>query len=82
MPSPVLNQIEETISQLSRKEQLWLIEKLAHHLREGSIKRDLPEPSTFESQLMTMSSDPEIQAELKKINQEFAITEVDGLESK
>lgn len=82
MPSPVLDQIEKTITRLSREEQLWLIEQLAHHLREGSIKRDMPEQSTFESQLVAMASDPEIQAELQKIDQEFAITEADGLEKK
>ena len=79
MPSAGLNQIEEAITHLSRREQLLLIEQLAHYLREGSMKGDTREESTLRSQLSTMASDPEIQAELHKIDQEFAITEADGL---
>jgi len=79
MPSTVLNQIEETISRLSRKEQLWLIEQIAHHLREGSTRSDIWERHTFKDQLVAMASDIEIQSELQRIDQEFAITEVDGL---
>mgnify|MGYP001066963636 CR=1 FL=1 len=41
MTSPILSQIEKTIGHLSRKEQLWLIERLAHRLREESVKTDI-----------------------------------------
>lgn len=81
MPSAVLNQIEETISRLSRKEQLWLIEQIAHHLREGSTRSDIWKRHTVKDQLVAMASDIEIQSELQRIDQEFTITEVDGLES-
>jgi len=80
MRSAVLNQVEETISQLSRREQLWLIEQLAHHLREGSMKIATRERPTFKDQFVAMASDPQIQMELQKIDREFAITEADGLE--
>ena len=76
----VLNQVEEMIEHLSRKEQLCLIEKLAHCLQDGSTKSDMPEQAVFESQLVAMAADPEIQAELHKIEQEFNVTERDGLE--
>ena len=71
----VLSQLEENIYELSLDEQLWLIERLAQHIRQGVVKKD-----NFEAQLMTMASDPEIQTELEVINLEFAITEADGLE--
>ncbi len=76
MPSAVLNQIEKTVSHLSRKEQLWLIEQLAHRLREDSPLKQ----TILEKQLAAMAADPEIQAELRRIEQEFAVTEANGLE--
>jgi len=79
MPSPVLDQIEKVIDHLSREEQLWLIEQLAHRLQKETMKSDTVEQVAFESQLASMATDPEIQAELKKIDQEFAMTEADGL---
>ena len=82
MLSPVLSQIEKTISHLSREKQLWLIEQLAHRLREDSMKSKIVEQAAFESQLAAMAMDPEIRAELKKIEREFAVTELDGLESR
>ena len=82
MPSQVLSQMEKTISQLSGKEQLWLIEQLAHRLRENLIKSDTVEESAFETQLVAMAMDPEVRAESQKIDQEFAVTESDGLENR
>ena len=82
MTSPILSQIEKTIGHLSREEQLWLIERLAHRLREESVKSDIVEQTAFKSQLVAMATDPEIRVELKRIDQEFAVTEADGLESK
>ena len=48
---------------------------------EIDINNILEEPCTLENQLAAMAQDPEIQSELKKINNEFAITELDGLEN-
>ncbi len=76
MPSPVLSQIEECIHQLPIDEQLWLIERVAHHIREHVMQQH-----TFEKQLAAMAADPEIQSELHKIDEEFSVTESDGLES-
>jgi len=79
MSSTFLSQIERTISRLSHDEQLWLIEQLAHNLRE--VESDAVEQAAFESQLAEMATDPEIRAELQEIDREFAVTETDGLES-
>ena len=76
MTGSTLAQLEERIIQLPLDEQLWLIERVTQHIR-GQIR----EQSTLDSQLATMAADPEIQAELSKIDQEFAETEADGLES-
>ncbi|MDZ7288453.1 MAG: hypothetical protein ONB44_00800 [candidate division KSB1 bacterium] len=80
MISIVLLEIENMIDRLSRQEQLWLIEKLARRLREDSINNNPPGRVDFHSQLMMMANDPEVQAELRKIEQEFSVTEADGLE--
>lgn len=75
MNPTVLYEIKNKINQLSYDEQLWLIEQLAHSLRESKLK----EKAILENQLAAMASDPEIQSELKKIDEEFVITESDGL---
>lgn len=69
----VLADIESQIAQLSQAEQILLIEKLAQCLRTG-------DQTAWEDDLAAMAADPEIQAELRQINQEFAGTEQDGLE--
>ena len=76
MNIPVLSQIEEHISRLSAEEQLWLIARVAQRLRAR-----LTTQSPAEAQLVAMAADPEIQAELRTIAEEFVHTEADGLES-
>jgi hypothetical protein len=76
MNMPVLTQIQENIDRLSSDEQLWLIEWLAHRVREKASVQ-----SVRESQLADMAADPEIQDELQKIEAEFAPAEADGLET-
>lgn len=71
-----LSQIEHKIIQLSREEQLLLVERIVHHLREENLK----EESLLESQLAAMAADQDIQTELQKINEEFTITASDGLD--
>lgn len=75
----ILNEIEQKISCLSHEEQLWLIERLVRQLREGAKNNKSSKPDFFDAQIAAMANDPEIQAELRQINEEFAITEVDGL---
>ena len=80
MTSPSLSQIEQFISLLSYEEQLWLVERIIHNLRLTPSSDNLrTQPQTFEQELSLMANDPAIQEELKAIEQEFAITEMDGL---
>jgi hypothetical protein len=72
-----LQELENRIAQLSRDEQLWLIERLAHRLRLAPSTAD----TTLEDDLAAMAADPDIQRELRAIEQEFAGTEGDGLEN-
>jgi hypothetical protein len=69
----VAPQLAERIVQLPLGEQLWLLEQLARRIREN-----LSQP-TWESQLLAMAADPEIQNELRQIDREFAGAEADGL---
>jgi hypothetical protein len=71
-----LQELENQITQLSRDEQLWLIERLAHRLRLTTSM-----PATMESELAAMAADPNIQRELRAIEEEFRGTESDGLEN-
>lgn len=70
-----LAQIERNIALLSRDEQLLLIEKIVNFLKRKDIRKN----KTIESQMEEMASDSQIQAELRNINEEFAVTEMDGL---
>ena len=72
-----LTTIETQISQLSRDDQLFLIERLAHRMREESTAGE----ATRESELAAMAADPEIQREVRSIAEEFSATEGDGLEN-
>jgi hypothetical protein len=70
-----ISQIEETFSSLSPDEQQFTIKKLSQHFRTNLSKQ-----TGIESQFEAMAKDTEIQNELKKINEEFAFVEDDGLE--
>jgi len=77
MSNSVLTQIEDGFKQLSTSEQLWLIERLVHHVHEATLK-----PSNdVDAQLALMAADPQIQNELRRIEQEFSYAEADGLET-
>jgi hypothetical protein len=76
MNMPILSQMEDRISHLSLAEQLWLMERLVQRIREKTVNTK----SQFESDLMTMANDPQIQNELQQIEEEFAFTEADGLD--
>jgi hypothetical protein len=70
MPASVLPQIEERITQLPVDERLWLIER-------ESIRKQ----HAFEAQFVAMAADPDIQREIHQIDEEFAVTEADGLDT-
>jgi len=76
MNTIAITQLEETISRLSLKEQLLLLERLIQRLRQHLFATE----DNRNNQLAAMANDPQMQQELKMINEEFAITELDGLD--
>ena len=79
--SPILLEIERSIRALSADEQLWLLERIAHELRQKTQISVLPFTTLdIEKQLADMANDPAIQVELVAIEQEFGLAEMDGLE--
>ncbi|MBI2367656.1 MAG: hypothetical protein HYV01_22005 [Deltaproteobacteria bacterium] len=71
----VLSELEAHIDQLSVAEQLALLEYVAQRLR-----KNLGAQSDLENKLVLMAADPDIQRELREINEEFASMEADGLD--
>lgn len=76
MNQPSISQIEKDILQLPVDEQLRLISKLAQHIS-GNITKQ----HAMDEQLAAMASDEDIQKELKQIDEEFRVSESDGLEN-
>ena len=62
-----LSQVEQQINQLSKPEQLWLIERIIHRMR----NQDQSDQGKMENRLYEMASDQEVQNELKEIEKEF-----------
>ena len=77
MNDSVVTQIEDSFNQLSISEQLWLIERLVHRVHEATLNSR----SDLDEQLALMANDPEIQNELRNIEEEFSHAEADGLEA-
>lgn len=77
MSNPILTQIEDGFKQLSTSEQRWLIERLAHHVHEDARKQC----DDVDQEIALMAADPQIQNELRRIEQEFSYVEADGLET-
>ena len=78
MATTVLSEIESEFARLSPEAQLTLLERLVHRARVTvSGQRD-----TWDADLSAMAADPEMQRELNCINNEFAVTEADGLEKR
>jgi lantibiotic modifying enzyme len=75
MNTASLEKIEAEILRLDLNQQLELIEFLARQVRENSQKP----VKNLESELSAMANDPEIQRELREIEDEFAETLLDGL---
>ena len=73
MKSSSLQAIEKELPLLSQQEQLWLFEHLAQLQKERRREE-------WEASLEAMAKDPQIQAEIRQIQEEFAVTEMDGLE--
>lgn len=68
MSNSVLMQLEDGFKKLSTSEQLWLIERLVHHVHEPAMKQS----NVVDQRLALMATDPQIQNELRRIEQEFS----------
>jgi hypothetical protein len=77
MSNSALTQLEDGFKQLSTSEQLYLIERLVHHVHDAALKQ----PNDVDAQLALMASDPQIQNEIRRIEREFSHAEADGLET-
>ncbi|RUT04612.1 hypothetical protein DSM106972_041810 [Dulcicalothrix desertica PCC 7102] len=80
MMSPHLDDIKRSIGTLSLEEQEWLLERISeqvHHKKQLLDK--FADAEYMAEQIAQMAQDPEIQAEIAAINQEFIVTEMDGL---
>jgi len=76
MSHSILQDIETRIDQLSTDEKWCLLERLAHDLRHAKGVN-----SELAATLERMAADPDIQREIREIEQEFAATAKDGLEN-
>jgi hypothetical protein len=70
-----LTDLESHIDQLSVIDQLALLEYVAQRVR-----KNLGTQSNPDNELALMAADPDIQRELREINEEFAAMEADGLD--
>lgn len=73
--SETVLQLESSIRELTREEQLWLLERIIHALRQSEVD----ERAAWASSIQEMANDPEIQSENQAIAREFAIADNDGL---
>ncbi len=74
MTTLAIQDIEQSIDQLDLTEQLLLMERLVHRLREQALNMQ-----SWKSDLIAMAEDEAVQTEIRIIHEEFAITEFDGL---
>ncbi len=80
MVSKKLLEIESSIRSLSLEEQQWLLERIKEQIDERSkIPNKFADNTYLEAQIKAMAEDLDIQAEIAAINEEFAVTEMDGL---
>ena len=80
MVSSNLLEIERSIRALSLEEQQWLLKRLTRQVQERALTAaKFADAAYMEAQIKAMASDPDIQAEIAAINEEFAGTEMDGL---
>ncbi|MBD2532511.1 hypothetical protein H6G97_24160 [Nostoc flagelliforme FACHB-838] len=81
MNSPHLIKIEHDLRVLSLEELEWLLERIEKRVQEKKqILNKFNDVKYMNEQLVAMASDLDIQTEITTINNEFSITEMDGLE--
>ena len=81
MNSPHLLKIERELRALSLEELEWLLEIMTRQVQEKKqISDKLTDVKYMNKQLAAMANDLDIQAEIASINNEFCVTEMDGLQ--
>ncbi|MEJ6485159.1 hypothetical protein N0Y54_28265 [Nostoc punctiforme UO1] len=81
MNSPHVLKIENDLRVLSLEELEWLLERIAKQVQERKqIVNKFTDVKYMNEQLVAMASDLDIQTEITTLNNEFSITEMDGLE--
>ncbi|AFY34905.1 hypothetical protein [Calothrix sp. PCC 7507] len=81
MNSPHVLKIENDLRVLSLEELEWLLERIAKQVQERKqIVNKFTDVKYMNEQLVAMASDLDIKTEIYSINQEFVVTEMDGLE--
>ncbi|WP_414548224.1 hypothetical protein [Anabaena sp. CCY 0017] len=80
MMSSNLREIERDLSGLSLEELEWLLERIQKQMKEKQQTSDIfINMKYMHEQLAAMAIDSDIQTEISNINQEFIVTEMDGL---
>ncbi|MEA5583625.1 hypothetical protein VB620_20060 [Nodularia harveyana UHCC-0300] len=80
MMSSNLREIERDLSGFSLEELEWLLERIQKQMKEKQQTSDIfINMKYMQEQLAAMAIDPDIQTEVSNINQEFIVTEMDGL---
>ncbi|TVP62541.1 MAG: hypothetical protein EA343_10690 [Nodularia sp. (in: Bacteria)] len=75
-----LREIERDLSGFSLEELEWLLERIQKQMKEKQQTSDIfINMKYMQEQLAAMAIDPDIQTEMSNINQEFIVTEMDGL---
>ncbi|MCC5615564.1 hypothetical protein LC605_10875 [Nostoc sp. CHAB 5836] len=81
MNSPHLIKMEHDLRVLSLEELEWLLERITKQVQERKqISNKFTDVKYMNEQLVAMASDLDIKTEIISINNEFSITEMDGLE--
>lgn len=82
MISPHLQKIERDLRTLSLEELEWLLERITSQMEERKqISYSFTDIEYMNEQLATMAIDLDIQSEIAFIDNEFSVTEMDGLEN-
>ncbi|MEH2164386.1 MAG: hypothetical protein V7K38_25900 [Nostoc sp.] len=81
MNSPHLVKIERELRTLSLEELEWLLELMTRQVQEKKqISDQLTDVKYMNKQLAAMAANLDIQTEIASINNEFVVTEMDGLQ--
>ncbi|MEH2142968.1 hypothetical protein [Nostoc sp.] len=81
MNSPHLLKIERDLRALSLEELEWILKLITRQVQEKKqISDKFTDVKYINEQLAAMASDLDIKTEITSINNEFGLTEMDGLE--